>query len=154
MFTHGHVVVSYRITETLKRIDYKPSLSWLFCIVNIFNIVNALHIYCKDVYCTSMFSVTYSMIDLCYYSITVLSTELKREYINVAPMTLLQHNDTMTITRQWLKNDPQMTRQWLKKWPTNDTPMTLKGLNCINSHMPVTFIWGFAKCTVGICGVS
>jgi hypothetical protein len=30
-------------------------------------------------------------------------------------MTLLQHNDTMTITRQWLKNDPQMTRQWLKK---------------------------------------
>ena len=47
--------------------------------------------------------------------ITVLSTELKREYINVALMTLLQHNDTMTITRQWLKNDPQMTRQWLKK---------------------------------------
>ncbi len=92
-----------------------------------------------------VYSVTYTTISLCYYRITVQSwlTELKwEEYINVAPMTLLQHNDTMTMTRQWLINDPQMTRQWPLKGSTISTVIW---------QWP---LFGFANCTVEIGGVS
>jgi hypothetical protein len=57
---------------------------------------------------------------------------------NRAKMRKHQYRTNDSLATQWHDdNDPPMA----KKWPTNDTPMTLKGLTYINSHMPVAFIW-------------